>query len=220
MTQFTVSVVLDTVCPFCYLGKKKLDMGIAAYQRAHPSSGDTFTTTFLPYYLDPAAPQKGVNNLEWHHAKFGAERTSMMFGRVRDIGKEVDIDFKFGGKIGASRDSHRLIHLGKTKGPEVQARVVEEILKSYFEDEGDITSHEMLQKAGVNAGLDELEVKRFLESDKGGAQVDQEVMEARARGVSGVPNFILQGKYEIGGAQEAGSFVKVFERIKELEKGN
>lgn len=217
MTHFTISVVSDTVCPWCYVGKVKLDAGIAAYKLAHPDNKDTFSTTWLPFYLNPAAPKVGINKLEYYKSKFGNERTSMIIDRLRNVGKEVGINFSFGGKTGNTRDSHRLIQLGKTKGPEVQTKVVEELFKSYFENEGDITSHEMLQAAGVKAGLDPADVKAWLNSDKGGPQVDREVMEAQIRGVSGVPNFVMQGKYEIGGAQDAENFVKVFERIKEME---
>ena len=218
MTHFTISIVSDTVCPWCYVGKKKLDAGIKAYQDAHPGVKDTFSTTWLPFYLNPASPKVGTNKLQYYKDKFGDERTEMIRERLGSVGKEVGINFSFGGKTGNTRDSHRLIQLGKLKGPEAQTRVVEELFKSYFENEGDITSHEMLQAAGVKAGLDAIDVKEWLNSDKGGPQVDREVLEAQMRGVSGVPNFVMQGKYEIGGAQDAENFVKVFERIKEMEE--
>ena len=179
---------------------------------------DTFSTSWLPFYLNPASPKVGVDKLQYYQSKFGDEKAAMIIDRLKGVGKEVGISFSFGGKTGNTRDSHRLIQLGKTKGPDMQTRVVEELFKSYFENEGDITSHEMLQAAGVNAGLDALDVKEWLNSDKGGPQVDREVRESQMRGVSGVPNFVMQGKYEIGGAQDAESFVKVFERIKEIDE--
>jgi len=132
-------------------------------------------------------------------------------------GKEVGINFKFGGKTGNTRDSHRLIQLGKSKSPAVQTRVVEELFAAYFENEGDITSHEVLKNAGVNAGLPEEEVKEWLESDKGGKAVDEEVEQAQLNQISGVPNFTIQGKYEIGGAQDPGVFLRLFEKIKAAE---
>ena len=141
----------------------------------------------------------------------------MIFDRLGAVGKDVGINFSFGGKTGNTRDSHRLVQLGKTKGADVQTRVVEELFRSYFENEKDITSHDVLREAGVKAGLPVEEVKGWLNSDKGGQEVDREVMEAQIRGVSGVPNFVLQGKYEIGGAQDGEAFVKVFERVKEME---
>lgn len=141
----------------------------------------------------------------------------MIIERLAAVGKSAGINFSFGGKTGNTRDSHRLVELGKTKGAEVQTRVVEELFKSYFEEEGDITSHEVLREAGVRAGLGEAEVKSWLESDKGGEEVDKEVAEAQIRGVNGVPNFVLQGKYEIGGARDAEAFVQVFESVKDME---
>ncbi|MCJ1308639.1 hypothetical protein MMC25_002292 [Agyrium rufum] len=217
MTVFNISIVSDTVCPWCYVGNNKLKAGIAVYRAAHPNTTDTFSTTWFPFYLNPDSPKQSVDKRAYYKSKFGPERTEAMFDRLSSIGKEVGIDFKYGGRTGNTRDSHRLIQLAKTKGPETQTKVVEGLFRSYFEMEQDITSHEVLKSAGVQAGLEEAEVREWLESDKGGKEVDEEVLEAQIRGVSGVPNFVLQDKYEIGGAQDAGMFVKVFERVKELE---
>jgi predicted DsbA family dithiol-disulfide isomerase len=141
----------------------------------------------------------------------------MIFQRLADVGRDVGISFKFGGKTGNTRDSHRLIQLGKSKSPAVQTRVVEELFAAYFENEGDITSHEVLKNAGVKAGLDEKEVVEWLKSDKGGKAVDEEVERAQLNQISGVPNFTIQGKYEVGGAQDPGVFLRLFEKIKAAE---
>lgn len=96
--------------------------------------------------------------------------------------------------------------------------MVDALFEAYFEKEKDITTYEVLTEAGVKAGLgDEQEVKAWLEGGEGGKEVDAEVNEARRNGVSGVPNFTLQGKYEIGGAQDPEAFVRIFEKIKALE---
>jgi len=217
MTAFDISIVSDTICPWCYVGKKKLERGISLYKAAYPNSDDTFSTTWRPFYLNPQAPKKGIEKREYYKSKFGDEKAEMIFKRLASVGEDVGIDFSFGGKTGNTRDSHRLIQLGKTKSPTVQTKVVEQLFTSYFEKEGDITSHTVLREAGVKAGLPEEEVIDWLQSDKGGSEVDKEVAEAQRRAVSGVPNFVLQGKYEIGGAQDAEAFVKVFERVKEIE---
>ena len=141
----------------------------------------------------------------------------MIFERLSAAGKDVGINFKFGGKTGNTRDSHRLIQLGKTKGPEVETKIVEALFQSYFENEEDITSHDILEAAGVKAGLDREEVKSWLQSDRGGKEVDREVREAQMKNISGVPNFTLQGMYEIGGAQDPENFNRIFEKIKEVE---
>jgi predicted DsbA family dithiol-disulfide isomerase len=156
----------------------------------------------------------GVDKTAYYKAKFGEERTAMIFERLAQTGKEAGIKFKFGGKTGNTRDSHRLIQLGKSKSPAMQTRVVEELFSAYFENEGDITSHETLKNAGVKAGLDEKEVADWLASDKGGKAVDEEVEQAQLNQISGVPNFTIQGKYEVGGAQDPGVFLRLFEKIK------
>ena len=142
----------------------------------------------------------------------------MIFERLDAAGKEAGINFSFGGKTGNTRDSHRLIQLGKTKGPDMQTKVVEELFKSYFENEEDITSHEVLKGAGVKAGLPPNEVETWLASDKGGNEVDREVHEAQMKDIHGVPHFTFQNKYAISGAQDPQGFVRLFEKIKTLEE--
>lgn len=201
----------------CYVGKNKLEKGISLYKSRHPDTKDTFSTTWLPFYLNPAAPKQGIDKRQYYKSKFGEKRTEMIFERLNAAGKDVGISFKYGGKTGNTRDSHRLIQLGKSKGPQMQTRVVEELFKAYFENEQDITSHDVLRKAAVKAGLAEAEVREWLESDKGGKEVDKEVEEAQMSNISGVPNFTIQGKYEVGGAQDPAAFVQLFERLKATE---
>jgi predicted DsbA family dithiol-disulfide isomerase len=165
----------------------------------------------LPYYLNPNASRVGIPLAQMFESKFGAERTAAMQQRLMQIGRSEGISFTFGGKIGNTRDSHRLILLGRMKGPEVQTRVVEQLFQAYFEQDGDITDHEMLRKAGVNAGLDEAEVKDWLESDKGGEQVDEE---ARQPTGLGVPRFVIQKEYFVNGADDPSAFLNVFGQIK------
>ncbi|KAL8793640.1 MAG: hypothetical protein Q9195_003792 [Heterodermia aff. obscurata] len=247
MTNFNISVVSDTVCPWCYVGKNRqpffppppplhptspkppqypptdppptaspeLDLAIAAHKARFPS--DTFTTTWHPYYLNPAAPTTSVDKRTMYASKFGPERSAMMFQRLETIGKEVGIRFSFGGKTGNTRDSHRLIQLAGTKGADVQEKVVERLFRAYFEEEKDITSREVLRDAAVESGLGQQEVSEWLEGDMGGEQVDREVKEAQMKGISGVPNFVLQGQLEIGGAQDPEAFVRAFEQVKAVE---
>lgn len=111
----------------------------------------------------------------------------MMQERLSQIGEAEGIHFKYGGKTGNTRDSHRLIQLGKTKGPHVQTRVIEELFAAYFENEKDITTQPVLIDAAIKAGLEEKEAKEWLESGKGGPEVDKEVQNAVEQNISGVP---------------------------------
>lgn len=198
------------------MGKKRLEKGIAAYKEKHPESNDTFSTTWYPFYLNPDAP-KSIDKQEFYMSKFGPERTKMMFERLGDLGKSEGINFAFGGKTGNTRDSHRLVQLGKTKSPEQQTRVIEELFALYFEKEGDITSQDVLIDAGVKAGLERGEVESWLKAGKGGPEVDKEVQDAYEQGISGVPNFTINDRFEVGGAQEPAAFVQLFERLKKQE---
>jgi len=105
------------------------------------------------------------------------------------------------------------VQLGKTKGSEMQTRVIEELFAAYFENERDITSRDVLREAGLKAGLEEKEVEQWLGSDEGGEAVDKEVEEAQEGFISGVPYFSVEGRYHLEGAQEPEAFVDVFERI-------
>lgn len=200
------------------MGKKRLESGISLYRSAHPDNNDTFTITWYPYYLVPNAPSVGIDKHVFYKSRFGESRSAMMFAKMEALGKAVGINFRFGGKTGATRDSHRLLQLAKTKGAEVQSKVVEQLFEAYFENEEDITSHEVLVWRAVKAGLEEDEVKGWLESGAGGDEVDKEVEEARSKGIAGVPYFTVQGYHNIEGAQDAEGFARVFERIKAREK--
>jgi len=138
-----------------------------------------------------------------------------MQGHLARLGKQVGINFAFGGRTGNTRDSHRLIQLGKTKGPEMETKVVESLFNSYFESEEDITSQEVLIKRGVKAGLEEREVREWMESGKGGEEVDKEVAQAQRKFITGVPNFTINGRYEVQGAEEPAAFLQVFAELKE-----
>jgi predicted DsbA family dithiol-disulfide isomerase len=141
----------------------------------------------------------------------------MMQERLSEIGRVEGINFKYGGRTGNTRDSHRLIQLGKTKGPQMQTRVIEELFAAYFENEQDITRQDILIEAGVKAGLDEKEAREWLKGGNGGPEVDKEVQDAVEQGISGVPNFTINDRFEIGGAQEPAAFVQIFERLKKQE---
>jgi predicted DsbA family dithiol-disulfide isomerase len=139
-----------------------------------------------------------------------------MQNRLATIGKAEGINFATGGRTGNTRDSHRLIQLGKSKSEAVQTRVVEELFKGYFEEEQDITSKAFLRTAGVQAGLDEAEVTKWLDSDAGGSNVDKEVKSA-SRFVNGVPNFTIQERFHVDGAQDPEEFLKIFDAVARQE---
>ncbi|KAI9711928.1 MAG: hypothetical protein M1828_001770 [Chrysothrix sp. TS-e1954] len=200
------------------MGKNRLEKGIAAYKAKHPESTDTFATTWMPFYLNPTAPKTSVDKTAYYKDKFGASKTEAIFSRLAAVGEEDGIAFKFGGRTGGTRDSHRLIQFAKTKGPDTQTKVVEKLFQAYFEEEGDITSHSVLKDAALKAGVSEEDATRVLASDEGGPLVDKEVSNAQTRDIHGVPHFTIQDMFEISGAQEPAAFVQLFERVKTKSK--
>lgn len=89
-----------TNIPQCYMGKKRLESGISLYKSAHPDNNDTFTIT-----IDPNAPTVGVDKRAFYKSRFGESQSAMMFARMEALGKAVGVNFRFGGKTGATRDS-------------------------------------------------------------------------------------------------------------------
>ncbi|OJJ44158.1 hypothetical protein ASPZODRAFT_72849 [Penicilliopsis zonata CBS 506.65] len=232
MTAFDIQIVSDTVCPWCYVGFRRLSRAITTHRSQYPT--DTFRLTWRAFYLNRESPPfPGQDKHEMYRAKFGAERTAAMGARLAVVGEGEGIKFRFGGRTGRTRDSHRLIWWAgekqkidsssstteskaesKAEEPSIQTLVVQNLFRAYFEEEKNITDRSVLLEAAVEAGLPADEVEALLDSDRGGVQVDAEAERARQRLVSGVPYFTVQGRYAIEGANEPETFLEVFERIK------
>lgn len=155
-----------------------------------------------------------------YETKFGGSNLQALLGRLRAVGAGEGINFAFGGNTGSTRDSHRVIYqVGKHYGGEKQTLVAKGLFKSYFEQEGNVTDKKVLLQAAVGsgAGLSEKEVKGWLDSDVGGAEVDREAQEASANWIQGVPHFLIQGVYPVEGAEDPGQFLRVFKAVKNAE---
>ncbi|GAB1193167.1 hypothetical protein APSETT444_002370 [Aspergillus pseudonomiae] len=228
MTNFNIQIISDSVCPWCYVGLRRLSRAIATHKSAHPA--DTFTLTWHAYYLGPdSPPYPGRDKREYYISRFGEDRFSQISSKLGEVGRQEGIAFKFSGRMGNTRDSHRVIWYAGKKEREagapaatepgvvggLQTRVVENLFKAYFEEEGNITDQKILLEAAVLAGLDRGEVERLLASDEGGQQVDLEAARAQRQLVSGVPYYTIQGQYAIGGAEDPSAFLQAFEQVKQ-----
>ncbi|KAK8087667.1 hypothetical protein PG997_002628 [Apiospora hydei] len=217
MTNFKIDIISDNVCPFCYLGKVRLEKAIEKYQQTYPgAAADTFTPELEALLPGPHVAREGHADPGAHGAKFGGpERAAQMQRQLAHAGRLDGIEFTGKGLVGNTRDSHRVVELGKSKSNEMQNRVILELFKSYFSEGGDITSHDMLVAAAEKAGIEPAETRAWLKEGKGGDEVDAMVQEAYAKNVSGVPHITIQGKYEISGAQDPEIFLKAIRAAKE-----
>ncbi|EME81523.1 uncharacterized protein MYCFIDRAFT_198215 [Pseudocercospora fijiensis CIRAD86] len=159
MTNYQIDIVSDNVCPWCYVGKNRLELAINQHKQSNPN--DTFSITWHPFYLNPDAP-KSIDKQAYYESKFAPQRTQVMQGHLARLGKQVGINFAFGGRTGNTRDSHRLVQLGKTKGPAQETKVIEQLFNAYFEENEDITDQEVLIARGIEAGLPEQEVRDWM----------------------------------------------------------
>ena len=192
----TIDIVSDVVCPWCYLGEKRLEQALA--EEAGPVA-----IRWRPYQLDPTIPAGGLDRAEYMAKKFGASgRLQSVHENLTRLGAEVGLPFAFD-KITRSPntlDAHRLIRWAASAG--VQSRVVDRLFEAYFVEGRDIGDRVVLTELAAECGLDADLVERLLAEGADSEVVRQEVEQAQAMGVSGVPFFIFAGRLGVPGAQE------------------
>ncbi|MAM93622.1 DsbA family oxidoreductase [Parvibaculum sp.] len=209
-----LDVVSDTVCPWCYIGKKRLDQALAMH------GGEGITLVWRPFQLDASIPEGGVDRKTYMEKKFGSERAKSVGNTIREFGEAVGIDFRFD-KIERSPntlDSHRLIRWAGTAG--CQNEMVDILFRRYFEDGEDIGSHDVLIEAAAEAGMDTDIVADLLMKDADKELISQEDALARQMGIQGVPSFVVNSQWVMVGAQEPETLVKMFNKLlaKEAEE--
>ncbi|KAF7552404.1 hypothetical protein G7Z17_g4372 [Cylindrodendrum hubeiense] len=195
-------------------------MAISLYQKTYPGGkSDVFHINYRPYYLNYGPSTHSVDKLEIADARLGdmtPEQRTKLFQRMDQIGRAVGINFQGGGKIGDTRHAHRLVHLSRTKSPEIQNALVDGIFAAYHELEKDISSQDVLREIAIASGVDGTEVDKWLGSELEAGTVDVEAQKNReALAGSGVPAYVIQGSHRISGAGDAQDFMEVFIKVKE-----
>ena len=215
MQRITVDIVSDVVCPWCYLGKARLDLAIAEVQ-----DEIGIDVNWRPYQLNPDYPPEGVDHQKALAAKLGGkDNMDRAHEQLRQLGSEVGIAFDFGAiKIGPNTlDAHRLITWAGTEGRDVQEKVVAALFKANFEEGRNVGDLAVLLNIAEEAGLDRAVVKRLLESDADKDAVLDEIDAAQKMGVAGVPFFIFDQQYALSGAQPVEVLVEAFRDIARMK---
>ena len=192
----TIDIVSDVVCPWCYLGEKRLE-------EALKDEAGPVAVRWRPYQLDPTIPEDGLDRAEYMAKKFGGGgRLQSVHDNLMRLGAQVGVPFAFD-KIERSPntlDAHRLIRWAAPAG--VQAEVADRLFKAYFVEGRDIGDRKVLVEIASDCGLDARDVEQRLADGADSGLVRQEIGQAQAMGVSGVPFFIFGGRLGVPGAQE------------------
>ncbi len=205
--RLVVEVVFDFVCPWCYLGVKRLSFLLARRQDLDVE------LNWRPFLLNPDMPRGGMPRADYMIRKFGAEdRARRLYASIADLGAAEGIKFNFASirRTPSSVDAHRLVREAAKYG--VADQLVQRIFASHFVEGNDIGSHAVLAGLASQLGLDVGEILDFLASSEGTEAVHTENLHAHRLGINGVPCFLVDGEHAIAGAQES----EVLERLLDL----
>ncbi len=203
-----IDVVSDIVCPWCFIGKRRLEKALAL------ASDVPVEVHYRPYYLNEWIPAEGMSRDEYLTTKFGSPE------RYKGIAQRVQAAAAAEGLVYAvdsisrqpnTRDAHRLIRWaeGIGKAPDMKQRLMD----LYFTEGADLSNEAVLVQAAADVGLDPEDVRAALDSDKDIAEIEQEVNAAKEAGIQGVPCFMLDGKYAISGAQEPEALAQAIQQV-------
>jgi len=223
MYDSTIDFTLDTICPWTYLAKKRLDEALRLVRATDASSKVTFTIKYRPYQLYPGASQTGEDKYEWYKkTRYGnsAEKMDMYVKLMTAYGHSAGIDFKFAGTVANTLQAHRLIqHYQNTSpnGAVIADKLVSSLYHLYFEEEMHPSSHETLLAACKAAGVDEAEAKAFIENeDEGLPELKAQIGEEAGNVSDQVPVVRIEGRKRdvtILGANEVDDYVKALTQI-------
>ena len=204
--NLAVDVISDVICPWCYIGKRRLEKAIAALEGQHD-----VRVRWHPFQLNPTMPKEGVSRREYRIEKFGGwERSQELDAKVIAVGESEGIQFSFdkSERTPNTVDAHRLIWLADKHG--CQDAVVEALFVAYFAEGKDISNRQTLIDVVVEAGLERQIVEAMLNSDEGMDVIAVAGEMSRRNGVSGVPLFAINKEIMLSGAQQPDTFLEAF----------
>ena len=199
-SPLTVDVISDVVCPWCYIGKRRLEV---ARRLTGGGAARDVVVRWHPFELNPDLPHAGIDRRAYLEAKFGGpERASTIYERVRAAGSSVGIPFAFEriARQPNTRDAHRLVAWAQDRGD--AGPLVERLFTAYFLDGRNPGDRDVLAAIAGEAGLDAAAARAMLDSDEGKDAVLASERRAHEIGIGGVPFFIFNGRIAVSGAQE------------------
>jgi predicted DsbA family dithiol-disulfide isomerase len=207
----TVDVYSDVICPWCFVGKRRMEKGLA---------GQAVTVRWRPFELNPDMPREGVDRRAYRVKKFGSwERSLELDAQVGRAfaGEGLAFNPEKMARTPNTFDAHRIIWLAGERG--VQDAAVEALFRAYFTDGRDLSDRATLAAVAVGGGLDAKEVDELLAGDRGAADVRRWEQTGQRLGISGVPFFVINEKVAVSGAQPPEMFRAAIEQTAEVGAG-
>jgi predicted DsbA family dithiol-disulfide isomerase len=203
-----VEVYSDVVCPWCYVGERRLKRALAALPDAR-----RIEVQFMPYQLDPSTPDEALPLVPYIKRRFGSNASAML-ERVSTIANSEGVSINWDRVLIANtRTAHRLLTwVVQVYGASAQGSLVEQLFDLYFTQGGNIADIEQLVQAATRAGVDADHARTYLQSTNGVLELDVAFDEARRRGVQAVPTFVIDNRFVVEGAQPVAAFVDMLER--------
>lgn len=204
-----IEIWSDVVCPWCYIGKRRLESALAGFAHA-----DRVKITWRSFQLDPSAPRERTGTTEEQLARkywVSVEEAREMLARMRAEASELGLDLRFDrARGGNTRDAHRLLHLARDQG--LQSELKERLLQAHFTEGEPIGDPEVLARLAADVGLPAGETREVLDSDRYADDVADDQDEALQYGAGGVPFFLIDRRFPIPGAQSVETFGLVLEQ--------
>ena len=205
--MINIKVISDTICPWCYIGKKQLEEAINKIDNIE------FDISYKPFQLDPTMPIGGVDRKKYIDRKFGEDTAKEVGNKIREAGKLVGIEFNYENiiKTPNTLNSHRILKWAEKESKQEEA--LELLFYSYFTEGIDIGNNDELVKIAKKLGLNSKKIEKDLDSDVDVKEIELEEWSYRDLGIAGVPTYILENNMIITGSQSSETFVNVFNKI-------
>jgi predicted DsbA family dithiol-disulfide isomerase len=208
----TIDIVSDVVCPWCYIGKRKLESALALPGAAGLPAVEV---RWHPFQLNPDLPAAGVPRQQYLEDKFGGpERASEIYARVKAAGRTAGLELNIEG-ISVQPNTlaaHALIAFAQQDGGTAGSDIKERVLKAYFVEGRFVGSVDVLAEIAGEAGLDPDAARRFVSDPERLQAVAQADAQARSMGISGVPFFIFNQKLAVSGAQDPATLLDAMQQ--------
>jgi predicted DsbA family dithiol-disulfide isomerase len=213
--SLTIDVISDVVCPWCFLGKRRLDSAIRASVGHAP-----IAVRWRPFQLDPSIPAEGLDRRAYMKTKFNDDaRLAAVHDRLTDMGKDVGIAYAFDRieRAPNTLDAHRLIRWAGAS--DHQDAVVDQLFRHYFEEGRDIGDRNLLIEVAREVGMDVEIVGKLMAEGDDVDSVQSEIAQAQAIGVTGVPFFIFASRFGVPGAQDTDVLAQAIVRARAAQDG-